>query len=301
MVEFNKILCTTDFSPEAERALAYAVALARWYSAQLTLLHVVSAFELVVNPSVIGGEVGRLIDHPSHDQVVAKLKQSAAQAGASPLEPVLLAEAGPAHEIIVHRAGALRADLLVMATHGRGGFNRLFLGSVTEKVVRAATCPVLTVPPLAPSAVPLPISFKNIVCPIDYSPSAMKALAYALELGRQADGRVTVLNSIEYLEDDEPGAHVDAELRDYRRRLIEHARKRLHTAMASEPQTWCAIEEVVTAGRTYREVLKRAAETQADLIVMGAQGHRGLDLMLSGSNTQHVVRQATCPVLTVRA
>ncbi len=145
MVEFRKILCTTDFSSEAERALVHAVALAKWYSAELTVLHVVSAFELVVNPSVIAGEAGRLVDHPSHDQVIAKLKELVTRAGASALEPVLLAEAGPAHEVIVHRGGALRADLLVMGTHGRGGFNRLLLGSVAEKVVRTATCPVLTV------------------------------------------------------------------------------------------------------------------------------------------------------------
>ena len=53
--------------------------------------------------------------------------------------------------------------------------------------------------------------------------------------------------------------------------------------------------------RAYKAILHRADEAKADLIVMGAQGTAGLELMLYGSNTQHVLRAATCPVLTVRA
>ena len=89
----------------------------------------------------------------------------------------------------MNSAAAMKADLLVMGTHGLGGFHRLLLGSVTEKVARTASCPLLTVPPAAPAMTPRPILFKKIVCPIDYSPASLKALDYALELGRQADGR----------------------------------------------------------------------------------------------------------------
>ena len=63
-----------------------------------------------------------------------------------------------------------------MGTHGRSGFNRLLLGSVTEKVMRQVTCPVLTVPPAAPQKADSPVAFKNILCAIDFSPSALKAL-----------------------------------------------------------------------------------------------------------------------------
>lgn len=83
--------------------------------------------------------------------------------------------------------------------------------------------------------------------------------------------------------------------------MIDQAQERLHSQVAGEPQTWCEIEEVVAVNRAYREILQRAASGGVDLIVMGAQGHGGLDLMLYGSNTQHVVRAARCPVLTVRA
>ena len=168
-------------------------------------------------------------------------------------------------------------------------------------MLHTASCPVLTVPPAAPAATPSPVMFRHILCPTDFSPSSTKALELALDLGRQADGCVTVLHAIEYMDIEEPCEHVDFDIRDYRRHVLEHARERLHSLVAGEPQTWCEIQEVVAVNRAYREILQRATATEADLIVMGAQGHGGMDLLLYGSNTQHVVRAATCPVLTVRA
>ena len=82
---------------------------------------------------------------------------------------------------------------------------------------------------------------------------------------------------------------------------VVDARQRLHAQVAQEPTTWCEIEEVVVVDRAYKAILQRAASEPVDLIVMGAQGAGGLELMLYGSNTQHVVRAAPCPVLTVHA
>jgi len=68
-----------------------------------------------------------------------------------------------------------------------------------------------------------------------------------------------------------------------------------------EPTTWCEIEELVAIDRAYKAILQTAAASKADLIVMGAQGTGGVELMLYGSNTQNVLRAAPCPVLTVHA
>jgi nucleotide-binding universal stress UspA family protein len=94
-----------------------------------------------------------------------------------------------------------------------------------------------------------------------------------------------------------------AALESHRRRqhLIDHARERLHAQLVGDSRTWCEIEEIVAVNRAYKEILQRASALDVDLIVMGAQGSRGIELMLYGSNTHHVVRHATCPVLTVRA
>jgi nucleotide-binding universal stress UspA family protein len=213
----------------------------------------------------------------------------------------VLAQEGRAHELIAYRAQAQPADLVVMGTHGRSGFNRLLLGSVTEKVLRSVRCPVLTVPPAAPSMTGAAVTFKQILCAIDFSPSATKALQYALELGRQAGGCVTVLYALEYMDPEEPCEHVVFDIRTRRQHFIDHARARLHAQVAQESTTWCELKELVTIDRAYKAILQHATTSNVELIVMGAQGTSGLELMIYGSNTQHVVRAATCPVLTVHA
>ena len=305
MITFTQILCPIDFSDESARALTYATAIATWYRAQLTVLHVATTF----NGSPAVGEAPLAPTPGSRDDVVARLRLSIDQAGATALNARPLALEGHAAESIVNGAAAMKADLLVMGTHGAGGFHRLLLGSVTEKVVRTATCPLLTVPPAVPATTPRPILFKKILCPIDYSPSALKALDYALELGRQAGGRVTVLNALEYMDPEsalepsvfDPCRQATVEGRQRRQQLVDRAGERLHAQIAGESRTWCEVEEVVAINRAYKEILQRASGSDVDLIVMGAQGTAGLDLMLYGSNTQHVVRAAARPVLTVRA
>ena len=306
MLQFRNVLCPIDFSETSARALIYATALARWYDAHLEVLHVVPAFEGGAPPTHFDAAGGAW---PSREQLITEVEGAIAAAGAGGVRSRALAQEGRAHEIITCRARALPADLLVMGTHGRSGFNRLLLGSVTEKVLRQVTCPVLTVPPAAPHAAEEPVVFKKILCAIDHSPSSLKALQYALDLGRQAAGCVTVLYALEYTDPDEilepspfdPCHQALADSRRRRQAFIDHARQRLHALIAEEPTTWCEIAEVVSIDRAYKAILRHAEEVTADLIVMGAQGTGGLELMLYGSNTQHVLRAAPCPVLTVRA
>ena len=82
--------------------------------------------------------------------------------------------------------------------------------------------------------------------------------------------------------------------------MVADAQERLRNLVAEESRTWVEIADVVVFGRAYREILRAAEATPADLIVMGAQGRGGIGLTLFGSTTQQVVRGATCPVLTVR-
>jgi nucleotide-binding universal stress UspA family protein len=180
---------------------------------------------------------------------------------------------------------------------------------VTEKVLRTAPCPVLTVPPGASSITGTPPTLKRILCPVDFSPSARKALQYALDLGRQTNGRLTVLYALEYAEPEEnlelspfdPCYPASVEAQRRRQQLADHTRQRLHALIAEEATAGYEIDEVVMNDRAYKAILRQATDVSAHLIVMGAQGSGGLELMLYGSNTQHVVRAATCPVMTVRA
>jgi nucleotide-binding universal stress UspA family protein len=299
MVEFKHILCPTDLSESSRPAMAYAAAFTVWYGAKLSVLHVVPTFDAIQIPPGALGESVQVVYPSTREEVLAALRRQAETMGAAAVEPYLVAEAGDPVGTIVDQALTIPSDLIVMGTHGRSGFNRLLYGSVTEQVLHRAPCPVLTVPPHARAA-PGDVTFKRILCAMDFSPAALQALGFALDLGRQANGKVTVLHAIEWLADEEPRVHTHFNVAEYRTYLMDDARKRLDELVAGEERTWCEIENVVTTGRAYREILRVAADRKADLVVMGAQGRGGIGLTLAGSATHQVVRTAECPVLTVR-
>ncbi len=300
MVEFKRILCPVDLSELSIRPLAYAAALARWYEAALMVLHVVPTFDSFQVRAAALGEPVQVVQPMSRDEILTEIRRVVAAAGATTGRTHVVAEAGGEVATIVDQATTLPADLLVMGTHGRSGFDRLVLGSVTEKVMRKAPCPVLTVPAQPSESPDSDVAFKRILCPMDFSPAALQALGFALDLGRQANGSVTVLHVVEWLGEEDPRAFVHLDLPKYRQQLVESAEERMRALLDQESRTWCEISEAVAIGRPYREVLRRAEEEQSDLIVMGAQGRGGAGLLLFGSTTEQVVRAARCPVLTAR-
>ena len=296
MIEFNQILCPVDFSESSTRSFAHAVALATWYEAQLTVLHVVPTFE----PIQVRGHLGEPVyaNQLSREQVLEEMHRSLDLPASSNVRVVT--EPGDTPTTIVDYALSNGTDLIVMGTHGRRGFRRLLLGSVTETVLRESPCPVLTVPPHARADASPEVTFRRIVCPIDFSPSALQALGFALNLARQGDGRVTLLHVIEWLAEEEPRTSAHFNIPEYRRYMVADAGERLRSLVAEESRTWVEIDNVIVVGRAHREILRAAEAKPADLIVMGAQGRDGVGLALFGSTTQQVVRGATCPVLTVR-
>ena len=298
VVEFNQILCPVDIGESSLRPLAHAAALARWYEAQLTVLHVVPTFDPM---QVRSGELGapvRILQPMTRDEVLRELRKVGEAAGLLATGVTVAAEAGQTAPVVVEQAVKIPADLVVMGTHGRSGFDRLLLGSVAEKVLRRAPCPVLTVPPHADAGAA--VSFTQILCPMDFSPPALQALGFALDLARQGNGRVTLLHVLEWLSEEEPAELGRLTVEQYRLKSIADARARLKAVVADEPKIWCEVDEVVSTGKAHHEILKTAASTGSDLIVMGAQGRGGVGLTLFGSATQQVVRGAECPVLTVR-
>lgn len=298
MVRFQQILCPTDLSDASGPALRYAAAIAAWYEARLTVLHVVPTFDAIQIPPGALGETVQVVYPSSRDDVTATMQRQMEATGSAAVNPALEAEAGDTLDTIVDRALTLPADLLVIGTHGRSGFNRLLFGSIAEQVLHRASCPVLTVPPHAPTTAT--VTFDRILCAMDFSAAALQALGFALDLARQANGRLTILHALEWLAEEEPRVHTHFNVPEYRHYLMDDARGRIGELIAGESQTWCEIETLVTAGRAYREILRVAREQASELIVMGTQGRAGLGLAFAGSATQQVVRAAECPVLTVR-
>jgi nucleotide-binding universal stress UspA family protein len=299
MVELKRVLCPIDLSELSARALAYANMIVIWYGGHLTVLHVAPTFDpLEVQGPALFDPV-RFVTPPSREEALELVRQALTTAGIPTQNVTVAAEAGDTETTIVDQALTMGADLIVMATHGRRGFDRLLLGSVTEKVLRKAPCPVLTVPPRAPGS-PVEIPLEQVLCPIDFSAGSLQALGFALDIARRAHASVTVLHAVEWLADEEPREFAHFSVPEYRQYLMEDARDRLDAVLQDEPPIERGTKTRVVAGRAYREILRAAGEESADLIVMGAQGRGGPPITQLGSTTQHVVRGASCPVLTVR-
>jgi len=299
MVTFKHVLCPVDFSEASNRALAYAVAFAEWRQARLAVMHVAPTFEPTLAPAVRYDEPGEIVFPVQREDVLEALHRSAKAAGASPSRVEAVAEAGSPVPMILDRAISWPADLVVIGTHGRSGFDRALLGSVAERVMHKAPCPVLTVPPAAHAASAASVAIKRILCAVDFSPSSLVALGFALDMGRQTGAAVTLLHIVDWPTEGEPLAHAQAAAPELLVTLLADGRDRLQAATPAEGAD-VHVAQVAIAGRARREILRYATEHDSDIILMGAQGREGVGLALLGSTTERVARDAACPVLTVR-
>ena len=141
-VAMTKILIPVDFSSTSLSALAHAEELANRSGAELLLLTVI---EPVIAP--VDFNVAAIIEVNQTEQMAAKLEKLRKTAVRQGVSTVTLMGEGEPAAVIVSAAAEQHCDLIVMGTHGHSGFRRLLLGSKTERVVRGAACPVLTVGP----------------------------------------------------------------------------------------------------------------------------------------------------------
>jgi nucleotide-binding universal stress UspA family protein len=298
-LHIRRILCPTDFSEYSARSLRQAVALGRWFGSEVTVLHVVPRILPAGEgaPPLPGSlspdsplylqakeELQRFVEPVLHEPVVVKTR---------------LREGTPWREIEAE-ARALPAGLIVMGTHGRAGFEHLMLGSVTEKLLRRAPCPMLTVGrSQKPGANRL---FRRIVCAAELTEDSTQTIPFALSVAEEDEARIILLHVLEghYETETARGEGPSWDPGTLRREIEAFALERLRRAVPDEARDWCGVEERVAAGKPYREILRVAAEETADLIVMGAHARGTLGKLFLGSNASQVVRQAACPVLIVR-
>jgi nucleotide-binding universal stress UspA family protein len=215
---------------------------------------------------------------------------------------VVLATGEAAHEIVA-AAEALAADLIVMGTHGRTGFERWALGSTAECVLRNASCSVLTVagdkeesgPSFSPGGGP-------IVCALELHDSSMATLETALSLAAMTGRKVKLVHVLPDMSQYQATALcAGIKWEELRRDLEDDARRRLAAVAAAAPGGGRVADTIVASGKPYREILHIARACDASLIVMGIHGRAPLHRSFFGSSAEHVVREAACPVLTVRS
>lgn len=291
-VLFNprRILCPVDFGELSMLALKYAAAGARTFGAELVVLHVVQPD---VPPYFTRAQIDILRRQwrSAEARILAYLK-TYLRRGLGPglkdlqVRPVVK-ESSPAAGIV----DAIRdekPDLVVMGTHGRSGVKRFLLGSVTETVIRNAQTPVFVVrqkehdfvDPGDPASVPL---LRKLLCPVNSAGTADAGLAVAAALARRFDATLTVLNVIE------PGGS----------KTVAEAKRTMCAWITPGIRAQCAILPQVKRGEAAQEIIRFAAETAQDLIVLPAPARHRLNTQLFGSTTEVVLRNAPTPVLIV--
>jgi nucleotide-binding universal stress UspA family protein len=306
MVKIERILCPVDFSEFSHHALAYATAMASWYGARVTVLHV---HFLAVPPWVLASETGfsaaeaQRLSAVDRAQLTAELQRFASTAGTSNVEIEFMVDEGDVPATIVSASQSTKADLIVLGTHGRSGVARIVLGSVTEHVLHLAPCPVLAVPPRASASAAIPRLFGHILVATDFSDAAAASLTYALSLAQEASSRLTLLHVVEppALGDEDEWAARAAGIPSVVDAMKASAARQLAAAIPASARDWCRVTERIEVGRPHREILRVAAEEGAGIVVLGAHGYGVLERVFFGSTAHHVVRRAPCPVLAVRA
>jgi len=150
MFPAKKIVCPTDFSDGSNQAIGEASELALQFGAEVYLVHVTAFLPPMTEPGI------PILQEELHEDVEAQLRKIAEPLTAKGLRTQIVIRDGDAAAEIVGVAQEVGADLIVIATHGNTGWRHLAFGSVTEKVVRFATCPVLTTRMMSAKATSVP-------------------------------------------------------------------------------------------------------------------------------------------------
>ena len=292
MSKIKSVLVAIDFTPGSRGALDFAAGLARGLGARLLALHVTApyvtyeqlpAFPL---PAPIGPERQREIEED--------LRRFVATPGSEPPPAeIVVREGDPADEILAEAADSA-VDLVVLGTHGRRGFERWILGSVTEHVARRADCSVLGVPPTNRGA-----ASARVLCGLDLSGSSAPILEHAAAIARARSAGLIVLYVADGSHWYEPGPISGVDVEGMRQAVTSYARERLGEMIARHVPKGTSVDVQVAFGSAQREI-ERVAGEGADLVVLGASSSRGVDRFFFGSTAQHVLRAGVGPVLLVR-
>ena len=276
--DYGRILVPTDMSDFAQLALRYAAMFRDRAGSEITALY---ADELHVPIDMMEAPLAFYLEKaPETREKLARHLQDHAAATIQGNVETMIATDSPARAILI-TAKRMRADLIIMGTHGRTGLRRALLGSVTENVLHQTEVPVMTVTPGLMDG-NAPRSIRNVLCPVNFTYVAREALRHAAAIAQIFDAVVTVMYVAEGV-DEARASHVESAFGQW-----------------VEPQLLdrCRFERVLVRGGDPAEQVLHASQN-ADMIVVGAQHRFFSDATVIGTTTQRITRFARVPVLTV--
>jgi nucleotide-binding universal stress UspA family protein len=285
-ISLKNILLPTDFSETPCAAVPFALAFVRLYGARLVAAHFL---EPEPRQQVV---FDRVPEQDDQDWVDAKQKLLAFAQNIlvddTPCRTLL--KRGEIASLVPSLIEENSIDLVVLGTHGRRGMSKMLRGSVAEKIYRSATCPVLTVGPMAHSDAAKPWRIARMLFSVDLSESPEPALHYALSLAEEQQASLLLL----YANPLVPW--------QFRTLSAERAVQSLSDLLPEDTKLWCQPECMVRWEQPAEVILNVAREREIDLIVMGVHKARAASLSshLPWPIASEVVSRASCPVLTVR-
>lgn|SRR5688572_2185190 len=288
MVQFKMVLCPVDFFKASSLAVDYAFKLAENYGARVHLLHVVPHAISTPWGAPIGAGVTYDIEREA-ERMLRKLKEGGGRAGIKVTTEVRL---GDIDLGILQVIKDRKADLVVMGTHGRRGFERLVLGSVAERMIRHCPVPLLTVGTGKKGSKAAP-KIRRILVTTDFSEGTGEAVAQALSLGQKYRAKVTLLHVLH-------DSAIDA-LFKYRDSLVRGIEVELQKLIPARALDSTEVETLVKDG-VPASVIPELVESGAfDLLIMNIHGKSLVDRALIGSTAERTLRAAAgiCPVLLI--
>src|SRR5215470_9019919 len=179
-----------------------------------------------------------------------------------------------------------------MGTHGRSGFDRLVLGSTTDRVIRKAACPVLVVSNAIQRALDAGPDRRHRLSRIlyctDFSNNSEQARGYAISLAEEYSAELALLHVAEKAPD---VAKAEA--------IVAARTQELDTLVSERERRNLSVRVAVRFGKPYEEIAQYATEVQASLIIMTARGGDAVDRAVFGSTTYRVIQLGPCPVLAI--
>jgi Universal stress protein UspA and related nucleotide-binding proteins len=277
----RRILAATDFSDVSTNAMRFAVAIAQKFQSRISVIY---AEPFLPPLEVMQGPVDFYFENiPEMKQALERRLLDYADthiAGVAGTETDVVIDS-PAGAI-VSSAEKLDADLIVMGTHGRSGLRRALLGSVAESVVHETNRPVLTVR-TADGGLAHEVAFRIVLCPVNFTLVARKALEHAAVISQAFDAKLIVLHVIERGEYLDEGEDLN----------------QLRAWCPEDIQSLCEYRRLVLDGHAAGPIIDFAKSYHADLMVVGAQHRRFADTTVVGTTTERLIRHSPCPVLTV--
>jgi nucleotide-binding universal stress UspA family protein len=322
-IQPKKIVCAVDFSDFSHLILSYGRALAAEFHAKLYVCHILHDMVMLSShgQAYIASEK---VAKERLENTKLLLEEMVRGQG---IDARIIVSEGHAADELTRIVQEKNIDLVIAATHGGSGIKRFLIGSVTDRLVKTLTCPLLVLHaqedhPAFPNVFRVPL--ERILVGCDFSPESDLAFEYGLSLAQEFQAELHLVHVIK------PEKHIELTTTDYmkiqegdylgwtrsefltlqqkatddecerRNRLLSRIERQLAHMVPEESRDWCTPVINLLEGRAYSELIRYAKTKKVDMMVLGIHGHGLLEQFLVGSTTDRVIGRANCPVLAVR-